>query len=203
MADASRPWNRRAQLCADVYTNPGRTNRDGIEYATSGTGRARTFAICGTNGARDWLYNLAANRITVPGMGRVHVGFFVAMQKTLRDFLTYTNDKPTDLVGHSQGAAVALILAVYVSVMIPDGRKRLGKLCAVAPPRVGDGTFGDVFRTYFDRASCRLYTRDYDLVTKVPRGRGWQHPTETVELHSPIDFRFDHSIDDYIGLIDE
>jgi pimeloyl-ACP methyl ester carboxylesterase len=134
-------------------------------------------------------------------MGVVHLGFFLAMQKVIKDFLLFTAQKPADLCGHSAGAAIILQLAVYVSVMIPDGRQRIRNVCAVAPPKVGGAEFCETFRALFSDENCRLYTRRFDPVTKFPRGK-YQHPYQH-QLPSKADGKFDHPIDGYIDIIDE
>jgi len=203
-----KPWKSLAQLAADVYQDDDRRNVSGTEWQTINEDGTRAFVICGTNGWRDWGYNLAAKRVEIPGLGWVHLGFFVAMQKCIRDFLLFTDDEPAALVGHSQGAAIAIELAVYVASVLRE-RRRVSCICALAPPRVGGEQFATMFGQHFDRTDARLYTRDFDLVTKFPRrGFDWRlpkfrHPTEPVELVSRLDLHHDHDVADYIDLIDE
>lgn len=79
----------------------------------------------------DWVANFDARQINLPALGPVHFGFWVYADALWRNFLRGRAAKittPIYMCGHSQGGAVAAIVAHYLA--------RLGK-----PPRL-IATFG-------------------------------------------------------------
>jgi|688.fasta_scaffold01941_8 hypothetical protein len=68
----------------------------------------------GTESTADWLSNLQVQLKTVPGLGKVHAGFwgqFTALQAQLETLLEARRNVPLVVSGHSLGGAIAVLAA--------------------------------------------------------------------------------------------
>lgn len=192
-------------MAADCYRADDLVAEGAIEYRTDYTADGRpAFIICGTNGWRDWGCNLAARKIHANiGLRRckIHGGFWRAAQKLWPAFDAWRraeNSTAAAVAGHSQGAALALLLALLDSVEPIAGRYT--DVCALAPPRLGDRAFSRVFcnRVLADRR--QLYGRRLDPVCHFPR-LGFSSTAPMSWLPSRFDGRLDHDADQYAALV--
>ena len=124
----------------------------------------------GTDNIACWLADLDAAGDEVDGMGVVHVGFWTAWLEISAQVLAL--DGVEVLLGHSEGAALALIAAAQLCLA---GKPPLA-VFAIEPPRVSaDDTLAKLFAAH--GVQLYLCRNGLDVVTDVPRlTRPWQHP---------------------------
>lgn len=132
-----------------------------------------TFAFPGTDNLACWLADLNCD-VEQASIGMVHQGFNQASLK-IRDAVvavakTYVGD--IRLVGHSEGAALALILAGYLCLA---GRPPVA-VYGFEPPRVSiDNLLGGILRAA--GVQTLLTNNGNDIVPQVPRlNHPWQFP---------------------------
>ena len=94
----------------------------------------------GSTSVLDWVHNLEAWLIDVPGMGRVHHGFYVSMPEIWPKIISAIGSDPWIVTGHSRGAGEATVCAAmaFLSSQPPLSWILFGS------PRCGDQTFYDV-----------------------------------------------------------
>jgi hypothetical protein len=92
-------------------------------------------AFPGTNNIASWLADLDILTVNVPGVGEVHEGFWDAWQAIRVPVLAAIAGQPVTLVGHSLGAAIALMAAAD---MTASGNPPVA-VYGFEPPRVCDG----------------------------------------------------------------
>lgn len=192
-------WRRLAECAAECYRDENRVEVEGVEFSTTETPDGPVFAICGTNGFRDWFFNLhrAKSRIDIDGTTvQVHSGFLRATNAVLPTVRDWVRKNPDGaIVGHSLGAAVAIITSTIISKTTPID------LCAIAAPRVGDRAFVDLLRARLPIVHRRIYCRRLDPICYVPRFGYSALPVTW--LKSTFDGKLDHAADQYVALIDE
>ena len=185
------------------------------------------IAFRGTTSLRDWITDANVKKITFNGH-RVHEGFYRAYQKIRRHVLGHVNDLAgqADIVitGHSLGAALATVAAFDLDRLGFD----VSAVYTFGSPRVGDRKFAAAYNAVFEGRSYRLIN-DSDLVCRVPTMLRWRHVDQPVwfdgsgqggqviappwwygfgEIWQNItrfkwgDSIKDHSIDDYIALLE-
>ena len=198
-------WPELAALAADCYRRGDLIKIEGVEFRTDHLRDGRpVFIICGTNGWRDWGCNLAAFKTSVNFAGRrarVHKGFWHAAQLIWPAFDEWRRSETnTDvaIAGHSQGAALALLMALLDSV--DPGPVRYTDVCALAPPRIGNRAFGVCFRHRVLADRRRLFGRRLDPVCYFPR-LGYAPTAPMTWLPSRLDGRLDHDADAYAALV--
>lgn len=89
-------------------------NKKGIQAYVLEVGEACVVVFRGSDEAQDWAFNVQAG-FTYTAYGNMHKGFkksWDLIAKELRDNLP---NKPLYFTGHSYGAALALISAIYIS----------------------------------------------------------------------------------------
>lgn len=89
-------------------------------------------AFPGSNNLPSWLADFNARQLDVPGIGTVHRGFWEAWSAMAVDVLAAINGVPVTLVGHSLGAALALMAAAAMTV----GGNPPSAVYGFEPPRV-------------------------------------------------------------------
>ena len=142
----------------------------------------------GTDDFDSLLHDFDVALVDVPGLGKLHAGFWTAWQAIRGECLALP--APSAIAGHSLGAALAIIAAAEWAL-----RGHVVPVYAFEPPRLcADDTLAHVFR---DFAVPVFATRNgLDLVTQVPEWlthpcplTGIGHPAE------PINNLIDHSIE--------
>ena len=132
------------------------------------------YAIPGTNNLACWLADLDCD-VTVTPLGHLHGGFNRAAWSIVDEIDALIADSApvaAILTGHSEGAALALILAGYLCLRGRPPRA----VFAFEPPRVTiDDTLGQLLA---EHGVPILMTRcGNDLVPMVPRlVHPWRHP---------------------------
>lgn len=152
-------------------------------------------AFPGTDNADCWLADLNALPVSVAGVGDVHRGFWQAWQAISVPVLTAIAGQPVTLVGHSLGAAIALLAAAEMTV---SGNPPAA-VWAFEPPRVSPGI---AVRTLLANVPTHLYRNGNDLVTDVPPA--WQHAGLLTRIGKPIlpiPNVFDHAIERVIAAL--
>jgi len=133
-------------------------------------------AFPGTNNAACWVADLDALTVDVPGVGAVHRGFWGAWQAIAAPVTAAIGAQPVTLVGHSLGAAIAILAAVSLTLA---GRPPAA-VYAFEPPRVSPGLG---VRTLLSRTPLHLYRNGLDLVTDLPPA--WHHAALLTHIGEP------------------
>ena len=141
----------------------------------------------GSDDIASFLADADCETIPVEGLGKLHKGFYGALAAILPQCLALP--RPTAVVGHSLGAAMAII---YAAILAQLGH--VVPVYAFEPPRIAaDDTLAHVFR---DFAIPFYGTRNgLDIVTQVPVGL--THPRVLTCIGRPampIDNTIDHSM---------
>lgn len=121
--------------------------------------------------------DLDAIPVSVPGAGEVHRGFLDAWRAISVPVLAAIAGQPVTLVGHSLGAAIALMAAVDMTV---SGNPPAA-VFAFEPPRVSPDL---TIRTLLARVPVHLYKNGNDLVTDLPLD--WHHAGLLTHIGKPI-----------------
>lgn len=145
----------------------------------------------GTNNLACWLADLDALVVDVPGMGRLHAGFWRAFQSILDPLMARTEVQV--VLGHSEGAALAILYAAQLCIAGKPPRE----VYAFEPPRVSAcGTLAALFATH--GVKLTLTQNGNDIVPDVPRLlEPWQHPAPLHQIGQamiPFPNVQDHSI---------
>lgn len=133
----------------------------------------------GTNNLACWLADLDAEVVDVPGMGRLHAGFWRAFQSILDPLMAKLDVQVC--VGHSEGAALALLYAAQLCIAGKPPRE----VYAFEPPRVSAcGTLAALFAAR--GVSLMLTQCGNDVVPDVPRLlQPWQHAAPLHQIGRP------------------
>ncbi len=125
----------------------------------------------------DWLTDIDFNFVDGPLEGRVHDGFYTALnnvwQKLERTISLFRANQPKSLwfTGHSLGAAVAALAVAKLR----DQDRPVDGLYTFGQPRTGDRTFARNFNLEFKPQSFR-FVNNNDIVTRVPpRAMNFSH----------------------------
>jgi V8-like Glu-specific endopeptidase/surfactin synthase thioesterase subunit len=124
-------------------------------------------AFRGTESTADWLSNLKVQPRTVPGLGKVHAGFwgqFTALQPQLEKLLQPRRSLPILVTGHSLGGAIAVLAAATWAA-----DRQVRALYTFGQPAVAQ----DSAATAIGSALAGCYHRlvnDADIVPRVPPG---------------------------------
>jgi predicted lipase len=159
------------------------------------------FAFPGTDNVACWLADLDCAVADTP-LGRIHKGFNDAAMSIVSMLERQATATPGQIVlcGHSEGAALALIIGGY---LCKAGRPPLA-IFAFEPPRV---TTDDRLGAVLQRNSVKLslYRQGFDVVPLVPRMiEPWQHPaplTQIGEPAEPFPNVIDHMIERVVAAI--
>lgn len=158
------------------------------------------LAFPGSNNFACWLADLDALAISVPGFGRLHAGFWEAWL-SIRDPILKM-DGITATIGHSEGAALALLAAANLAAV----GKAPQAVFAFEPPRIStDGEISALLAAH--KVDVRLYRNGFDVVPIVPRLlESWRHPAPLIQIGKPA-FPFpnvdDHLIDNVVRAIEQ
>ena len=117
----------------------------------------------------DWVTNLELDLVDGPLEGKVHRGFYTALnsvwQKIERTIAGLRANKPKSLwfTGHSLGAA----LATLAVARLRDEDRPVDGLYTFGQPRTGDRTFARNFNLEFKPYAFR-FVNNNDIVTRIP-----------------------------------
>jgi predicted lipase len=131
----------------------------------------------------------------VPGIGKVHRGFWQAWQAISTPVLVAIDGKPVTLVGHSLGAAIAVVAAAAMTI---SGNQPVA-VFGFEPPRISPDAN---FRTLLAKVPLHLYWNGLDLVPSLPLD--WQHAgllTHIGKPSMPIPNVKDHAISRVIAAL--
>lgn len=148
--------------------------------AAAGAARAivegDAVAFPGSDNLACWLADLDADAMHVEGFGALHRGFWKAFSTISAQLLALPT--PAVTVGHSEGAALAILFAAQLCVAGRPPRAVYG----FEPPRVSaDPTLANLLSAHGVQVS--LYRNGQDVVPLVPRLlRPWQHPAPLIEI---------------------
>jgi triacylglycerol lipase len=124
-------------------------------------------AFRGTEGKlEDWITNIAVGFMDRAG-GRVHQGFWNAMESIFADLVKVLNEFCTQnqriwLTGHSLGGALATLATAYLH----QHRIPLAGLYTYGQPRVGDSSFA--YHLNSEAVNYFRIVNHGDVVTRVP-----------------------------------
>lgn len=152
-------------------------------------------AFPGTDNLVCWLADLNALPTSVAGVGDVHRGFWQAWLTISASVVAAIDGNPVTLVGHSLGAAIALLAAAQMTI---NGNPPVA-VYAFEPPRVSPGMAA---RTLLANVPLHLYRNGLDLVPDVPLG--WQHAALLTQIGKPalpIPNISDHSMERVIAAL--
>lgn len=133
-------------------------------------------AFPGSDNLACWLADLDADAMHVDGFGALHRGFWKAFSSISAQLLALPT--PAVTVGHSEGAALAILFAASLCKAGRPPRAVYG----FEPPRVSaDGTLTALLTAH--GVQVNLYRNGQDVVPLVPRLlRPWQHPAPLIEI---------------------
>lgn len=136
------------------------------------------LGIPGTNNLACWLADLDCELVKSPSFGRVHAGFMTAATAMFDEVHRL---KPKIITGHSEGAALALLLAGLLA--LTDEAPII--VYAFEPPQITvDDTLRHLLKLY--TIDTRLYRHGEDIVPMVPRLlHDWRHPADLIQFGVP------------------
>lgn len=140
------------------------------------TAAGLVVAFPGTDNGECVLADLDAIAEPVPGAGNLHRGFWQSWQAISVDVLAAINGGAVTLVGHSLGAAIAIMAAIE---MTSAGNPPAG-VYGFAPPRVSTTLTA---RALLAKVPMRLYRNGNDLVPDLPPG--WKHAGVLEQIGKP------------------
>jgi triacylglycerol lipase len=153
------------------------------------------IAFRGTDDLASFAADFDIAPFDVAGVGKVYKGFWDAWEAISLPVLAAAAGQPVTLVGHSLGAAIALMCAAYMTV----GGNPPAAVYGFEPPRVGvDAGVGAVLAG----VKVDLYRKGNDMVTELPPGG--MHPTSLAEIgHAAFPFPnlTDHEISGVIAAL--
>lgn len=121
------------------------------------------IAFPGTNNLASWIADLDAHMVPVDGIGPVHHGFWKAWLAIADPVLNAIGDQPVTFVGHSLGAAIAIMAAAMATAA---GKPPIA-VYGFEPPRVSSDMS---IRTLLAGVPLHLYRNGNDIVPTVPWG---------------------------------
>ncbi|KVP90911.1 lipase [Burkholderia ubonensis] len=152
------------------------------------TAAGLVVAFPGTDNADCWGVDFDITPVEVPGVGEVHRGFWQAWGVIAVPVLAAINGSPVTLVGHSLGAAIAIMAAAAMVV----GGNPPAAVYGFEPPRVSPN--GSV-AALLSSIPLSLYKNGNDIVPDLPPD--WSHAGLLTQIGRPA-FPFanvtDHSI---------
>ncbi|KVA45291.1 alpha/beta fold hydrolase [Burkholderia cepacia] len=123
-------------------------------------------AFPGTDNLDCVAADLDAHPIDVIGIGQVHHGFWKAWGAIAVDVLAAIDGRPVTLVGHSLGAAIAIMGAAAMAV----GGNPPAAVYGFEPPRVSTNAS---IAALLEKVPMNLYKNGNDIVPDLPPD--WRH----------------------------
>lgn len=154
-----------ALLAQEAYTAaPDIGNADSASRAiVRHTEVGLCVAFPGSDNVASWIADLDTRTVNVPGAGKIHAGFLGAWRAIAGDVLKAIGDHPVTLVGHSLGAAIAIVAAADLTI----AGNPPAAVWGFEPPRVSPGIG---VRALLSKVPMHLYRNGNDLVTNLPLG---------------------------------
>jgi hypothetical protein len=140
------------------------------------TAAGLVVAFPGTDNWDCWGADLDVEPVNVPGVGKIHGGFWKAWQTIEVAVLAAIDGKPVALVGHSLGAALAVCAAVSMTLSSNPPAAVYG----FEPPRVSPNLG---VRTLLAKVPVHLYKNGNDIVPDIPLG--WHHAALLTHIGKP------------------
>lgn len=181
-------YARRAYVEPPTVGEVDSSSRALIEVLPDGT---VVVAFRGSDNAATWAHDLDVETVRVQGLGEVHRGFWRALKPLMSALFVAIGGKPVIFVGHSLGAAMALLAAADYS----DYGHPPKEVWAFEPPRVScDDSVADLLVN----VPTYLYRNGLDVVTDVPcLLHSWRHPATLIQIGRsalPVPNIEDHNI---------
>jgi hypothetical protein len=159
------------------------------------TAAGLVVAFPGTDNLDCWGADFDLVPLSVDGMGDVHRGFYESWQAIAVSVMASIGNQPVTFVGHSLGAAIAILGAAALTL----AGKPPAAVYGFEPPRVSPDL---TIRTLLAKLPVHLYKNGLDLVPDVPPG--WHHAGLLTHIGKPLlpfpNVR-DHSIDRVIDAL--
>lgn len=147
------------------------------------------IAFTGTENLDGWLTDFDVTTVPVLRAGNVHRGFYLAWHAISGDVLKAIGDQPVTLVGHSLGAALAIMAAVTLTLA---GKPPVA-VFGFESPRVSTDMS---IRILLSKVPVHLYKNGNDLVPDLPPG--WNHAALLTHIGTallPIPNTRDHALE--------
>lgn len=122
-------------------------------------------AFPGSDNFECWRADFDIDLIDVPGVGKVHHGFWRSWEAIQLPVLAAIDGRPVTFVGHSLGAALAIMAAVATVI----GGNPAREVYAFEPPRVSP-TANVAKLLMQSPTQINLYKNGNDIVPDVPLG---------------------------------
>lgn len=185
-----------ARLAQRAYQMPSQIGAEASAARAIVEGDAVAFP--GSDNLACWLADLDADTVHVDGFGALHHGFWKAFSSISAQLLALPAAAVT--VGHSEGAALAILFAAALCVAGRPPRAVYG----FEPPRVSaDGTLAALLAAH--GVQVNLYRNGQDVVPLVPRLlRPWQHPAPLIAIGRaawPVPNVVDHQLERVIDAL--
>ena len=134
------------------------------------------IAFPGTDNADCWGADFDIEPVPVAGVGEVHRGFLEAWRAISVPVLAAIAAQPVTLVGHSLGAAIALMAAMDMTI----SGKPPAAVYGFEPPRVSPNLG---VRTLLAKVPVHLYKNGNDIVPDLPPD--WNHAALLTQIGKP------------------
>lgn len=134
-------------------------------------------AFPGTDNLDCWGADFDVVPVSVPGMGEIHRGFYEAWIALVAGVTAAIGNQPVTFVGHSLGAAIAILGAASLTLA---GKPPAG-VYGFEPPRVSPDL---TIRSLLSKVPVHLYKNGLDLVPEVPPG--WHHAALLTHIGKPV-----------------
>ncbi|WP_175777650.1 alpha/beta fold hydrolase [Burkholderia anthina] len=186
-----------ALLAQEAYSaKPDIGNADSASRAiVRQTVAGLVVAFPGTDNLDCVAADLDAHPIDVIGIGQVHHGFWQAWEAISVPVLAAIGGRPVTLVGHSLGAAIAIMAA---AAMVAAGNAPAA-VYGFEPPRVSTNRS---VAELLSKVPLSLYKNGNDIVPELPLD--WRHAGAIQQIGRPM-FPFpnvtDHAIARVIGAL--
>jgi len=152
-----------ALLAQEAYTaTPDIGKADSASRAiVRQTAAGLVVAFPGSDNIDCWGADFDLGPLSVPGVGNVHQGFWQSWQAIAADVIAAIGEQPVTLVGHSLGAALAIMAAVSLTL----AGKPPAAVYGFEPPRVSPDLS---VRTLLTKVPVHLYKNGNDVVPDLP-----------------------------------
>jgi hypothetical protein len=167
-----------ALLAQEAYTATPDIGVDGSasQAIVRHTEAGLCIAFTGTENLDGWGADFDVVPVSVLGAGDVHRGFLDAWRAISGPVLAAISGQPVTLVGHSLGAAIAIMCAMDMTLAGSPPAAVFG----FEPPRVSPDL---TIRTLLAKVPVHLYKNGLDIVPDVPPG--WNHAALLTHIGKP------------------